>query len=611
MDQKFLFLVSLLLLLSLSLSLDDDVQCLEGVKSSFSDPTGALSGWSFSNTSASNICKLSGVSCWNDKEDRLISLQLPSVSLAGTLPSSLRLCRSLQNLVLSGNQLSGQIPSQICSWLPYLVTLDLSSNDFSGPIPLEIADCKFLNTLILSGNRLSGSIPYELGRLDRLKHLSLADNDLSGSIPANLLRFDAGSFSGNDRLCGAPLGSKCGGLIGRNLTIVIVAGVVGAAASIFLGFMVWWWFFAGGDRHDEKNNEDADEEKDTNRVGWVGKLLANKLVQVVLFQKPIMKIRLLDLLEATDNFNDSKVIVSTKTGVSYVSVLSDGSALAVKRLSGCRLTEKPFRSELNRLGQLRHPNIVPLLGFCLIEDEKLLVYKHMANGTLYSRLHSNKNLNGAVSSVKDAGLMWPIRLRIAVSAARGLAWLHHGCHPPHMHQSISSGILLLDDDFNVRIADVGLVRLISMGKSNGSSFVNGGFGEFGYVAPEYSSTMVASLKGDVYGFGVVLLELVTGQKPLEVCNSGECFKGSLVDWITHLSSTGRVKEAIDKGIFGQGNDDDIMQLLKVACSCVASRPKDRPSAFRVYESLRSMAEKYGLTEHYDEFALVLDQEDLD
>lgn len=383
---------------------------------------------------------------------------------------------------------------------------------------------------------------------------------------------------------------------------MIVAGVVGAAASIFLGFMIWWWFFAGGDRQEGKN-EDADEEKDVNRVGWVGKLLANKLVQVVLFQKPIVKIKLLDLLQATDNFNDSKVMVSTKTGVSYVAVLSDGSALAVKRLSGCKLTEKQFRSELNRLGQLRHPNVVPLLGFCLVDEEKLLVYKHMSNGTLYSRLHN--------SSVKEGALMWPIRLRIAVSAARGLAWLHHGCHPPHMHQSISSSILLLDDDFNARIADVGLVRLISMGKSNGSSFVNGGFGEFGYVAPEYSSTMVASLKGDVYGFGVVLLELVTGQKPLEVCNSGECFKGSLVDWVTHLSSTGRIKDAIDKGIFGQGNDDDIMQLLKVACSCVASRPKDRPSVFRVYESLKSMAENYGLTENYDEFALVLDQEELD
>ncbi|GAB4839886.1 hypothetical protein Ancab_020595 [Ancistrocladus abbreviatus] len=596
-----LFLFLFFTLTPHSLSLEDDVRCLQGIKSALSDPLHLLSSWSFTNTSASSICQLTGVSCWNEKEDRLISLQLPSFSLAGSLPSSLQFCRSLQTLILSGNRLSGPIPSQICSWLPYLVTLDLSANLLSGSVPSDFINCKFLNTLILSNNRLSGSIPYELGQLDRLKKLSLADNDLSGSIPDNLSKFGADGFSGNNRLCGQPLGSKCGGLSGRSLRVLIVAGVLGAAVSFLLGFLIWWWFF---DRKGKENGKDG--EKIGNGVGWVGKLLSHKLVQVVLFQKPIVKVRLVDLLAATNDFDDSKVVVSTKTGASYEAVLPDGSALAIKRLGACKLSEKQFRSELNRLGQLRHPNLVPLLGFCVVEDEKLLVYKHMPNGNLYTRLHGGMNVGG-----KNGVLGWGLRVRIGVGAARGLAWLHHGCQPPRMHQNISSNVILLDDDFEARITDVGLVRLMTLGNSCGSSISNGDFGEFGYVAPEYSSTMVASLKGDVYGFGVVLLELITGQKPLEVSNGGEVFKGSLVDWVSHLSSTGRIKEAIDRSICGKGHDDEVMQLLRIACSCVASRPKDRPSMFRVYQSLRGMAENHGFSEHHDGFPLILDPQDPD
>ncbi|KAK4598284.1 hypothetical protein RGQ29_015666 [Quercus rubra] len=103
--------------------------------------------------------------------------------------------------------------------------------------------------------------------------------------------------------------------------------------------------------------------------------------------------------------------------------------------------------------------------------------------------------------------------------------------------------------------------------------------------------MVASWKGDVYGFGVVLLELVTGQKPLEVTTGGEVFKGSLVDWVSQKLIHGGSKDAIDKALSGKGHDDEIVQFLRVACSCVASRPKDRPSMYQIYESLKSMAEK--------------------
>ncbi|KAK9675717.1 hypothetical protein RND81_11G026000 [Saponaria officinalis] len=585
-----------------TLSFDDDVRCLQGVKSAISDPLNHLSSWKFSNTSVDSICKLAGVGCWNEKEDRLLSLQLPSFSLAGTLPPSLQFCRSLQILVLSDNRFSGDIPSQICDWLPFLVTLDLSGNVFSGPIPSQIGNCRFLNSIDLSGNRLSGVIPVELAGLDRLKKLDLGDNQLSGLVPVGLERFGSGGFGGNDGLCGDVVGVKCGGFGVRNLKVVVVGGVVGVTVAAMLGFMIWYW--CCDHTRKGKKVDEVDGEKGGNFVGWVAKLGSNKEVQVVLFQKPINKVRVSDLLVATDSFSDGKVVGETKTGVSYQAVLSDGSALVIKRLRcGFRSSEKQFKSEMNRLGQLRHPNLVPLLGFCCVEDEKLLVYKDMSNGSLKSRLHGDDQ--------GVASLDWRARVKIGLGAARGLAWLHHGCQPPIKHQNISSNVMLLDDDFDVRIADVGLVRLMAMGNSNGSSVMNGDFGEFGYVAPEYASTLVASLKGDIYGFGVVLLELVTGQKPLEVNNAGEGFKGSLVHWVTFLSSSGKIKDAIDKSLFGKGNDDEIMQVLRVACSCVASRPKDRPTMFRVYESLKNIAESYGFSDHYDEFPLILDERDPD
>ncbi|GKV14413.1 hypothetical protein SLEP1_g25298 [Rubroshorea leprosula] len=586
----------------LAFAIEDDITCLQGIKNSLSDPQSRLASWNFVNGSGTSICKLllPGVSCWNEKENRIIGLQLTSMQLSGELPDSLKYCRSLQSLDLSKNSLSGSIPSDICSWLPYLVTLDLSGNRFSGSLPQQIADCKFLNKLILDENKLSGTIPYELTRLDRLKEFSVVDNGLSGSIPSDFSRFGEGSFDGNSGLCGKPL-SKCGGLSGKSLGIIIVAGAVGAAVSLIVGFAIWWWwyFFRASSR--KKKGYGVGGKDDSS---WIDLLRSHKLVQVSLFQKPINKIKLADLLAATNSFDSSNVVISTRTGVSYKAMLPDGSALVIKRLSAGNLSEKQFRSELNRLGQLRHPNLVPLLGFCVLGEERLLVYKHMPNGTLYSQLRRSGIGNGQFE-----GLDWPTRLKIGVGAARGLAWLHHGCQLPYMHQYISSNVILLNEDFDARITDFGLGRLLGSRDSNDSSFVNGDLGELGYVAPEYSSTMVASLKGDVYGFGVVLLELVTGQKPTGVGNVDDGLKRNLVDWVSQLFSTGRSKDAIDKALCGKGHDDEIMQFMKVACTCVVSRPKDRPSMYQVYESLKSMAEKHGFSEHNDEFPLIFGKQD--
>ncbi|KAK9113982.1 hypothetical protein Syun_020779 [Stephania yunnanensis] len=583
---------------------EDDFRCLKGLKTSLSDPDSKLSSWTFANTSIGFICRFVGVSCWNERENRLIGLQLPSMKLRGKIPESLHYCQSLQSLDLSSNNISGSIPPQICTWLPYLVNLDLSGNDLSGPIPAELVNCKYLNTLILKDNRLSGSIPYQLSGLNRLKEVSVANNDLSGRIPDFFAGFDTVDFSGNERLCGQPLGSKCEGLSKRNLIIIVTAGVVGAVISLLLVFALWWWCAVrlGCLRRKKKGDCGIGREEEKS---WVERLRALRLVQVTLFQKPLVKVKLGDLMAAANDFRQDNVIVSTRIGTSYKAVLPDGSALSIKRLHTCRVSEKQFRSEMFKIGQLRHPNVVPLLGFCAVEDEKLLVYKHMPNGSLFSMLHGNNGKMGDHCGRLD----WPTRLKIGIGAAKGLAWLHNSCQPPCLHQSISSSVILLNEDLDARIADVEMARLMSSSESQERTFVNGDFGELGYVAPEYSSTMIASMKGDVYGCGVVLLELATGQKPLEVKNAEEGFKGNLVDWVNQFSVSGRIKDVIDKSICGKGHDCEILQLLRVACACVVSRPKDRSSMFEVYQSLKNIGQGRDFSEQFDEFPIIVQKQE--
>ncbi|XP_047333881.1 inactive LRR receptor-like serine/threonine-protein kinase BIR2 [Impatiens glandulifera] len=573
-----------------------DEKCLKGLKGSMTDPDGKLDSWFFTNSSAVGyLCHLVGVSCWNDQENRILALELKEMRLAGEIPSSLQYCHTLQTLDLSGNNLRGSIPSQLCTWLPFLVTLDLSNNQLSGQIPSDLSKCLYLNNLILSENQLSGSIPYELTSLGRLKKFSVAGNDLTGRIPYFLNMHDSSAFDGNSGLCGRPL-RNCGGLTKKNLAIIIAAGVFGAVGSMLLGFGLWWWYFTESGKRRRKIGYGLGEFDDSN---WATRLKSYKHIQVSLFQKPLVKVRFGDLMAATNNFCVENMIFSSRTGAMYKAVLADGSALAIKRLTSCKLNEKQFRSEMDRLSQLRHPNLVPLLGFCIVEDEKLLVYKHMQNGTLLSLLSQNKG----------SSLDWPTRFKIALGAARGLAWLHHGYHhSPILHNNISSNVIMVDEDFDARIVDFDLAKLMTESDPTKSSFETRNLGEIGYVAPECYTTMVASLKGDVYGFGIVLLELATGQKPLVIENADEeegRFKGTLVDWIHRVFGSGRIKDAIDKSLCGRGFDEEIVKYIRIAYGCIVPRPKERWSMYKVYESLRILGLRQGVVQkQVEEFPLL-------
>ncbi|THG01542.1 hypothetical protein TEA_020293 [Camellia sinensis var. sinensis] len=297
--------------------------------------------------------------------------------------------------------------------------------------------------------------------------------------------------------------------------------------------------------------------------------------------------RLSDLMKATNNFSKDYIIGSGRTGSMYRAALDDGTSLMVKRLQDTQHSEKEFVSEMATLGNVKHRNLVPLLGFCMTKKERLLVYKYMPNGTLHDRLH--------VVNEGDKTMEWPLRLKIGIGAAKGFAWLHHNCNPRIIHRNISSKCILLDADFEPKISDFGLARLMNPVDTHLSTFVNGEFGDLGYVAPEYARTLVATPKGDVYSFGVVLLELVTGERPTYVAKAPDSFKGNLVEWITQLSSNSKLHDAIDESLAGKGYDGELFQFLKVAYNCVIPAHKERPTMFEVYQLLRAIGERYNFT----------------
>nr|XP_043609366.1 probably inactive leucine-rich repeat receptor-like protein kinase At5g48380 [Erigeron canadensis] len=577
-----IIIVCLWILISSSCSnaVQSDVDCLRSVKASLKDPENLLSSWDFNNSTEGFICRFAGVECWHIDESRVLNIRLSDMGLKGPFPPGLKNCTSMTSLDLSSNNLEGPLPSNMTDVVPFLVSLDLSSNNFTGLIPASISNCSFLNTLKLENNHFTGQIPPELGALNRLKDFSVANNLLTGQVPYfSNYTATRDAYAGNPGLCGGPL-RRCQGGSNKSHTGVIIGAAIGGATFTALVVGIGMTFFMR--KVVRKKEEDPDENK------WARSIKGTKTIKLSMFDNPVSKMRLSDLMKATNSFSKENIIGSGRTGSLYKATLEDGSSLMIKRLQDTQHSEKEFASEMATLGNVKHRNLVPLLGFCVTKKERFLVYKYMANGTLHDNLHF-------VADDKKH-MEWSVRLKVAIGAAKGFAWLHHNCNPRILHRNISSKCILLDQDFEPRISDFGLARLMNPVDTHLSTFVNGEFGDIGYVAPEYARTLVATPKGDVYSFGVVLLELVTGEKPTHVAKAPDSFKGNLVEWISELSVESKLHESIDQSLTGKGCDNEVFQVLKVACNCVLpASHRERPTMFEVYQLLRAIGQNYHFT----------------
>ncbi|CAL9756211.1 unnamed protein product [Musa acuminata subsp. burmannicoides] len=227
--------------------------------------------------------------------------------------------------------------------------------------------------------------------------------------------------------------------------------------------------------------------------------------------------------------------------------------------------EREFQAEVETLSRAQHRNLVLLQGYCKFGSDRLLIYSYMENGSLDYWLHEKHE----GSSMLERGR----RLRIALGAARGLAYLHESCEPHILHRDIKSSNILLDEDFDAHLADFGLARLILPTETHVTTDL---VGTLGYIPPEYGQSPVATFKGDVYSFGVVLLELLTGRRPVDMCQPKGCRE--VVSLVLQKKKDRREAEVFDRCMFdSDGDNSQTLRMLEIACLCVNESPKLRPS----------------------------------
>ncbi|KAF3644630.1 Proline-rich receptor-like protein kinase PERK9 [Capsicum annuum] len=288
-----------------------------------------------------------------------------------------------------------------------------------------------------------------------------------------------------------------------------------------------------------------------------------------------------ELSEATNGFSPDTVLGEGGFGCVYKGVLSDGREVAVKQLkSGSGQGEREFRAEVEIISRVHHRHLVSLVGYCISDQQRLLVYDYVPNDTLDYHLH------GKGRPTMD----WATRVKVAAGAARGLAYLHEDCHPRIIHRDIKSSNILLDINFEARVADFGLARLA--GDANNTHVTTRVMGTFGYLAPEYASSGKLTEKSDVYSYGVVLLELITGRKPVD--QSQPLGDESLVEWARPLLAqaleTENFDDLVDPRLEKNYVAGEMFRMIEAAAACVRHSGSKRPKMSQVVRALDSMDE---------------------
>ncbi|CAM8896010.1 unnamed protein product [Rhodiola kirilowii] len=289
-----------------------------------------------------------------------------------------------------------------------------------------------------------------------------------------------------------------------------------------------------------------------------------------------------ELSEATDRFSSQNLLGEGGFGCVYKGHLPDGRVVAVKQLKvGSGQGEREFRAEVDIISRIHHRHLVSLVGYCISDRQRLLVYEYIANDTLENHLFAESR------PVLD----WAHRVRIAIGSARGLAYLHEDCHPRIIHRDIKSANILLDENYESRVADFGLARLASDTYTHVSTRV---MGTFGYMAPEYASSGKLTEKSDVYSFGVVLLELITGRKPVDLSQDE-----SLVEWarplLVQALETENFEELADPRLENKYVDAEMFRMIEAAGACVRHSAAKRPKMGQVVRAFDSMGELADLT----------------
>ncbi|OAP11150.1 hypothetical protein AXX17_AT2G08930 [Arabidopsis thaliana] len=302
----------------------------------------------------------------------------------------------------------------------------------------------------------------------------------------------------------------------------------------------------------------------------------------------LKRFTLRELLVATDNFSNKNVLGRGGFGKVYKGRLADGTLVAVKRLKEERTKggELQFQTEVEMISMAVHRNLLRLRGFCMTPTERLLVYPYMANGSVASCLRERPEGNPALD--------WPKRKHIALGSARGLAYLHDHCDQKIIHRDVKAANILLDEEFEAVVGDFGLAKLMNYNDSHVTTAVRG---TIGHIAPEYLSTGKSSEKTDVFGYGVMLLELITGQKAFDLARLANDDDIMLLDWVKEVLKEKKLESLVDAELEGKYVETEVEQLIQMALLCTQSSAMERPKMSEVVR----MLEGDGLAERWEEW----------
>ncbi|KAL0660238.1 hypothetical protein Bca4012_080823 [Brassica carinata] len=571
MLQGFFFWLILVLDLVLRTSGNAEGDALSALKNSLSDPNKVLQSW---DATLVTPCTWFHVTC--NPDNSVTRVDLGNANLSGQLVMQLGQLPNLQYLELYSNNITGTIPETLGN-LTELVSLDLYLNNLSGPIPSSLGRLKKLRFLRLNNNSLSGEIPRSLTAVSSLQVLDLSNNPLTGDIPVN------GSFSlftpisfANTNLTPLPasppppLSPTTPSPAGSNrITGAIAGGVAAGAALLFavpaIALALW------RRKTPQEHFFDVPAEEDP---------------EVHLGQ--LKRFSLRELQVASDNFSNKNILGRGGFGKVYKGRLADGTLVAVKRLKEERTQggELQFQTEVEMISMAVHRNLLRLRGFCMTPTERLLVYPYMANGSVASCLREHPE--------SQPPLDWSKRQRIALGSARGLAYLHDHCDPKIIHRDVKAANILLDEDFEAVVGDFGLAKLMDYKDTHVTTAVRG---TIGHIAPEYLSTGKSSEKTDVFGYGVMLLELITGQRAFDLARLANDDDVMLLDWVKGLLKEKKLEALVDVDLQGNYIDEEVEKLIQVALLCTQSSPMERPKMSEVVR----MLEGDGLAERWEEW----------
>ncbi|OEL29182.1 putative inactive receptor kinase [Dichanthelium oligosanthes] len=548
---------------------------------------------------------------------KLAVLSLRYNALSGPLPPDLASCVELRVINLQANLLSGELPSAVLA-LPALTQLNLAENRFSGRIPPTIAKNGRLQLLYLDGNRLTGALPDV--NMPSLASFNVSFNNLTGEVPKSLSAMPATSFLGMP-LCGKPLppcrapnssespsqppalapeapaSTDDRGRGRHHLAGGAIAGIVIGCAFGFLLIAAVLVLVCGALRrepratyrsHDAVAAELALHSKEamspngyTPRVSDARPPPAPPLVPPAVAAAAVGKKKLFffgriprpydleDLLRAS-----AEVLGKGTYGTTYKAAIESGPVMAVKRLKETSLPEREFRDKVAVIGGIDHPNVVPLQAYYFSKDEKLMVYEFVAMGSLSSMLHGNRGSG-------RSPLSWESRRRIALASARGLEYIH-ATGSMVTHGNIKSSNILLSRSVDARVADHGLAHLVGPAGAATTRVA-------GYRAPEVvADPRRVSQKADVYSFGVLLLELLTGKAPTHAVLHDEGV--DLPRWARSVVKEEWTAEVFDTELLRHpGAEEEMVEMLRLAMDCTVPAPDQRPAMPEIVARIEEIA----------------------